>query len=462
MAGRSLLALAALTAWALLAAGPAHADNAESSLRPANDGLIAASADHTCAILLDGGVRCWGNGPFGELGYDAKTSIGGGASNGYALMSSLQPVNLGGHKAVQVTATGPSTCVLLDDGSVRCWGAGGFGQLGYDSTKNIGDGVAGDITMANLPAVNLGQPAVQISGGDYHSCAILADGGVKCWGLGATGSLGQASDGNAGDYTTSPSFGMATLPEVNLGGHTAVAITAGGPGNLDRGDTCVILDDGSVRCWGDDQFGQLGHDGTYEIHGGTATNSIVAHGAVPLPQKAIAISTGGNHTCVILADRTVRCWGDGEYGQLGNDSTKNAGDGVAGDTTMANLTAVPLGQAATAISVGELHTCAVLVDASLKCWGYNGEGQLGHDSTVNYGTGSPAMSALAAENLGGHATIALATGGLHTCALLDDGTLRCWGLGGFGGLGYDSALNVSDGVTGHVKMAGLGAVPLKA
>ena len=180
---------------------------------------------------------------------------------------------------------------------------------------------------------------------------------------------------------------MATLPEVNLGGHKAVAITAGGPGNLDRGDTCVILDDGSVRCWGDDQYGQLGHDGTDEIHGGTATNSIVAHGAVPLPQKAVAISTGGNHTCVILADRTVRCWGDGEYGQLGNDSTKRRGRRRRGrhdDGEPHGGPARPGGHGDQRRRAAHLRGPA---DASLKCWGYNGAGQLGHDSTVNYGTG---------------------------------------------------------------------------
>jgi uncharacterized repeat protein (TIGR01451 family) len=462
MASRIVMAFAALSACAFLATATARADTAESTLRPANFGLIATSADHTCAILTDGGVRCWGNGGFGELGYDSKTSIGGGAANGYALMSSLSPVALGGHKAVQVTATGPSTCALLDDGSVRCWGAGGFGQLGYDSAKNLGDGVAGDTTMANLGPVNLGQRAVAISGGDYHTCAILADGSVKCWGLGASGELGQASYANAGD-NSGPSFLMANLPAVNLGGHKAVAITAGGPSNLDTGDTCVILDDGSVRCWGDDSFGQLGHDRTGNIEGGTGSGSIAAVGAVPLPQKAVAISTGGYHTCVILADGTVRCWGDGADGQLGNDSTKNAGDGVAGDTTMGNLTAVPLGQPATAISAGIAHSCAVLLDGSVKCWGYNGFGQLGYDSTKNAGTGAPAMSALPAVNLRGQTAVAISTGEGHNCVLVEDGTLRCWGLGGFGGLGYDSPLNVGDGVMGahpHTAMAALGPVPL--
>ena len=369
----------ALLAGSLLLTATARADTAESALRSANAGLIAASADHTCAIATDGSVRCWGNGGFGELGYDSKTSIGGGTANGYLAMSTLQPVNLGGHTAVQITAVGPSTCALLDDGSVRCWGANGFGELGIDSIKNAGDGVAGDFTMASLTGVYLGQKAVAISGGDYHACAVLADGSVKCWGLGATGELGQASYGNAGDYTTSPSFGMHTLPAVNLGaGNHAVSSSIGGPGNLQRGDSCVVLSDGTARCWGDNEYGQDGHDFTGTMEGGTGSSSIAARGAIPLPQKVLAISTGGYHTCAILADGTVRCWGYNNYGQLGDGTTKNAGDGVAGDTKMADLQPVPLGQKATAISAGLLHTCAILADGTLKCWGYNGDGQIGY------------------------------------------------------------------------------------
>ncbi len=134
------------------------------------------------------------------------------------------------------------SCALLDDGTVRCWGRNNLGQLG--SPTNNG---TNNPNPAPQPAVNLGgHAAVAITAGDDHSCALLDDGTVRCWGLNDFGELGSAT--NNGTVNPNP----VPQPAVNLGGHAAVAITAGG------NHSCALLDDGTVRCWGSNFYGQLG------------------------------------------------------------------------------------------------------------------------------------------------------------------------------------------------------------
>ena len=461
--GRGAAALVKLTVivlslvGALLMSAIAHADSGESTTRPYTFGLVAPATDHTCAIITGGGVRCWGNGGFGELGYDSTTGIGG-VSPPDTTMSTLTNLNLG-QVAVQVSSGGLFSCALLADGSVKCWGSGFDGELGYDSTSNVGDGKPGDVTMANLPAVDLGQRAVELSGGGYHMCAILADGSVKCWGSGASG-LGNDTGDNVGDNSTDS---IANLGPVNLHGHKAVAISAGGPQNTQSGETCVILDDGSVECFGDNTYGQLGYDNRV----GVGQSGVLMANVTPFDpggHRAVAITTGGKHTCAIGDDGGVRCWGDGQYGELGYDSTKSVSDGAPGDVTMANLPAVNLGgHRAIAVSAGELDTCAILDDDTVRCWGYGGYGSLGYDSENNVGdgvAGHVTMANLGAVNLGTSTPVAIYTGSTWTCALLADGTLRCFGDSGFGQLGYNSNQPVGTGIAGDVTMANLGAVPL--
>src|SRR5262249_38128690 len=145
---------------------------------------------------------------------------------------------------------GLDTCALLADGRVKCWGWNDFGQLGLGDTQMRGDnpGEMGD----NLPAVDLGagKKAVALTGGDSHHCALLSDGSVKCWGRNLEGELGLGDTNNRGD---NPGEMGDNLPAVDLGaGKTAVAIDAGGY------CSCALLNDGSVKCWGGNFSGQLG------------------------------------------------------------------------------------------------------------------------------------------------------------------------------------------------------------
>ena len=209
---------------------------------------ISAGLAHTCAILDNGRVRCWGFGGHGELGYGNTESIGNNETPG-----SAGPVHLGaGRTAVAISAGWYHTCVILDNGRVRCWGDAGSGQLGYGNTEDIGD----DETPDSVAPVDLGpdRTAVAISAGKWHTCAILDNGRVRCWGLGHHGVLGYGNTETIGDDETPDS-----VSPIRLGGPRPVGISAG-----DR-HTCVILENRRVRCWGAGELGQLGSGNRQDI-----------------------------------------------------------------------------------------------------------------------------------------------------------------------------------------------------
>ena len=170
---------------------------------------IAAGGDHTCAILVGGGVKCWGWGFFGQLGYDSTDRKGNAAGD----MAGLGTVDLGA-SAIAIAAGGSHrechyTCALLVGGGVKCWGCAFYGQLGYDSTDNQGDDVG---EMASLGTVSLGASAIAIAAGGAHTCATLVGGSVKCWGDNWNGQLGYDSTNGMGDAVGE----MAGLGAVDL------------------------------------------------------------------------------------------------------------------------------------------------------------------------------------------------------------------------------------------------------
>ncbi|MFN3217003.1 MAG: hypothetical protein ACE367_10945 [Acidimicrobiales bacterium] len=330
-----------------------------------------------------------------------------------------------------ITAGGGHTCAIDDDGEVRCWGANAFGELGYGDTDDVGDGLDEMGRNMRLVDVGPGLTATAIAAGDDHTCALLDDGSVKCWGNNGRGRLGIGDTFHRGDQVGE--MGADLLP-VDLGpDRTATAITAGGV------HTCALLDDGSVKCWGNNASGQLGYGDT--LHRGDAPGEM---GANLLPvdlgpdRTATAIAAGIAHTCALLDDGSLKCWGDNLYGQLGYGDTFHRGDqvGEMGD----GLAPVDLGpgRTATAITAGVFFTCALLDDATTKCWGRNTTGQLGAGDVEHRGDQTGEMGdALLPVDLGGDRSVAAITaGGNHACALLDDGSLRCWGGNSNGQLGY--------------------------
>jgi alpha-tubulin suppressor-like RCC1 family protein len=191
---------------------------------------------------------------------------------------------------------------------VRCWGASEFGQLGYGNTDTIGD----DETPASAGDVPLGAPALHIGAGIYHTCAVLTTRAVRCWGRNDSGQLGYGNTDTIGDDETPASEG-----DVDLGGPLASALSAGFT------HTCTLLRDGHVRCWGSGFWGRLGYGNTNSIGDDETPASV---GDVFLGGTAIQIAAGDAHNCALLAGGNVRCWGANDAGQLGYGNTDRIGD----------------------------------------------------------------------------------------------------------------------------------------
>ncbi|WP_437681521.1 hypothetical protein [Sorangium sp. So ce131] len=401
---------------------------------------VAAGNEHTCAVIGIGKLKCWGENGNAQLGLGDLEDRGDEPAE---MDSDLPLVNLGAGKTVMAVAAGQShTCAILDDRSVKCWGSNSYGQLGLGSTTSP-VGRASSEMGDNLAAVKLGtdKAAVTIAAGQSHTCAFLNDGSVKCWGYNAYGQLGL---GSTTSYVGRASSEMGdNLAAVNFGtDKAAVAIAAG------ESHTCAILDDRSVKCWGSNNYGQLGL-GSTTSYVGRASNEMgdnLAAVNLGTDKAAVAIAAGQSHTCALLDDGSVKCWGSNIYGQLGLGSTTSY-VGRASNEMGDNLAAVNLGsdKAAVAIAAGQSHTCAFLNDSSVKCWGHNAYGQLGLGSTTSYvGRASNEMGDnLAAVNLGtGKTAVAVAAGQSHTCAILSDSSAKCWGSNNIGQLGLGHANSV--------------------
>jgi len=423
---------------AVLAADPAHAEASGSTSRRVAAASLDAGALHTCAVRTTGALRCWGAAGSGQLGHNSASNIGDGTVS----IKTAGDVPLGG-KAVAVAAGTGHTCAVLTTGAVRCWGDGGSGRLGYNNTANVSDPVGPSIQEAGNVPLGLGAKATAITAGHYFTCALLTTGAVRCWGEGVQGELGHNSVTSIGD---DPTRSIETAGDVPLGGR-ATAIAAG--------DThvCAVMATGGVRCWGYDPQGELGHDYTKNIgDGDPAGQSIEQAGDVPLQGKVRAIAAGAHHTCALMTTGGVKCWGAGSVGQLGYDSKANVGDG--GGVLMQDLEDVPLGGKAAAITAGGNHTCALLTTGAVRCWGAGTSGELGYGGVDNVGDGiGPSIEAAGDVPLGGTA-VAISAGGLHTCALLTTGAVRCWGEGGTGQLGHNNPDDIGDVIGSSIKQAG--------
>ncbi|MDA8802257.1 putative Ig domain-containing protein, partial [Candidatus Poseidoniales archaeon] len=351
---------------------------------------VSVGWQNTCAIRENGSLMCWGQDHKGQLGNGATTTT-----------SQDEPVYVNlptGQKAVAVSAGAMNACAILDNGSMMCWGADNTGQLGNGATTTTDQD---EPVHVSLPS---GRTAVDLTVGWGHACAILDTGSLMCWGWGSNGVLGD------GENTNQFSPVSVDLPY----GRTAVAVDAG------EKHTCAILDTGSLMCWGRDHRGQLGDGAGYN------DRHSPAYVELPTGRTAVSIVAGKEHTCAILDNRSLMCWGLGNTGQLGN-----------GGTTMSNPAPVyvdlPTGRDAVMISAGYQHTCAVLDNGSTYCWGVDNKGQLGNGATTTNSQTAPVYVNLPA----GRIPVALspAVAAFHTCAILDDASMKCWGYNSEGQLG---------------------------
>ena len=395
---------------------------------------VQAGAEHTCALLNDGTVKCWGNNNEAQLGNNSfistlipvsvqnlgtsVTSIGLGYMQGCALLSTgsvkcwgASGVDTFGKKVMtnKLKATSSTSglsatkifsqryeangCAIVSGGSVKCWGDSYEGKLG--------NGASGFTVNQPITVLNLGLPAIDLSLGNSHGCAILNDGSMKCW--------GYSSSAQLWDGINSENF----IPTAVQGlGESANAISAGDDFE------CAVLASGSIKCWGSNSFGSLGD--------GTLTSSHSPVSVANLSGTATAVVSGHLHSCALISNGSINCWGQNLYGGLGDNSTTDRRSAVSVSS---------LGGTATAMTAGDYHTCALMSDGTVKCWGRNNSGQLGDNTTTTR------ITPVTVQSLGGTA-VAIKASSNKTCALLNDSTVKCWGDNSYGQLGNNSMASI--------------------
>ncbi len=380
-----------------------------------------SSANHTCALLNDATVRCWGYNSDGQLGLEDTASRGDDPNE---MGFFLPPVDVGQGTVSKVVVNAANSCVLTTGGLIRCWGSNTFGQLGIGDTFNRGDneGEMGE----QLASIDLGtgRTAVDLALGAYHACAILDNNEVKCWGGNYNGSLGRGGAGHIGDQ---PNEMGDNLPAVDLGTAKEVRQLA-----LGFRHSCVLFFDGTVKCWGDITHGQLGLEESQNHRGDEAgemgANLPYVDFGTGLP--AVQIVAGSEHTCIRSSEETlsrVKCWGQNRWGALGTGDTYSYGYWT--NSMGGNLPTV--GPATGMISAGRIQTC-LLSGGALAC---KGGGWLSD--------GSPSYPNVYSETKSGSFR-SVAQGYGHVCGLKTSGDLVCWGFNRFGELGIGNTTFVGE------------------
>jgi alpha-tubulin suppressor-like RCC1 family protein len=282
-----------------------------------------------------------------------------------------------------------------------------------------------------------------VAAGTYHTCAVRSGGNVRCWGNNTSGQLGAAFERlYVGDDEAPADVGEAL--ELDFG-RTVVQVVAA------LSHTCVLFKEaGAVRCWGRREnivgFGAVpGLLGTSEVDvddTGFVLPLTTEDVALPEPAVQISAANGGAHTCAVLKSGKVACWGSNNHGQCGiGESSDNVGGLTNEPLPVVNLDPNDPNARALQVSAGAEHTCALLAEGGrVTCWGAGGAGQLGYgeDDDRRAPRGDVAI---------GEPALQIVAGTVHTCALLERGRVRCWGTNGNGQLGYGHAIDIGDDET---------------
>jgi alpha-tubulin suppressor-like RCC1 family protein len=345
-------------------------------LATAGVAAIATSYNHTCALTTAGGLRCWGFNFSGQLGDGTQTN-------------SSTPVWVSGLTAgvASVAAGSDNTCAVTVSGGLKCWGFNGYLQLGFPGPDQP--------TPVDRPGLTTGVSSAGIGPGVI--CALKVDGRMVCWGSNNYNALGEPS-------VEAPTTALVA-PRGVAAGVIAMAVA--------NEETCAITARGGAFCWGRQYAHQLGDESSFPT---TAAVPTPLFGTV---NGAATLAAGESHACRVTPTGGVQCWGGNYAGQLGDGSTSD------------RLTAVDvqgLASGVAAVVAGASHSCALTLAGGVKCWGRNGEGQMG-DGTTTTRTTPVDVDGLTSG------VVALSAGSYFTCALTAAGGVKCWGFNYDGQLG---------------------------
>jgi alpha-tubulin suppressor-like RCC1 family protein len=393
---------------------------------------VSSGLYHSCAVLSSGVIQCWGKNSYGQLG--------NGLDENSNIPVSVNDIN----NAISVGGGFASSCALLASGNLKCWGDNGLGSLGNGTTES-----------SSTPVNVVGLSSIQsLSVGDHHSCALSDTGNTRCWG---DDSSGQRGDGINTKYIATPftisevglvenvdvgyqsvcantktgivecwgdnssgQLGISDLENriypTTVDGVTDVTDIASG-GNISESHSCAITSEGAVVCWGNNDYGQLGN--------GTTESS-----SIPLPVNdiydAIDVSVSSRLSCALLAGGNIQCWGSNYNGRLGN-----------GESTDSNIPVTVSGiDNAVAVDNGGGHSCALLETGIVECWGSISSGPW-------LGDGESYSSSLPVQVVDLNNVVSIAIGGSHSCALISGGTIKCWGDNRSGQLGDGRTISAS-------------------
>lgn len=292
---------------------------------------LALGLDHICGLADSGEAYCWGDNRYGQLGDDTDES-----SDTPVLVS-------GGHHFIELTAGSEHTCGLTLAGEAYCWGD--------NQVHQMGNGERSYASYVPTP-VGGGHEFVQLAAGGKHTCGVTSESAIYCWGYSLYGALGSGGEGNG------------ETPVRVAGDFSFVQVVAG------TEHTCALTTTNATYCWGNNSSWRLGND-THTI-GWSSDTAVLVKGE----QKFVTLAAGGKHTCGITADGVAFCWGDNQWGQLGNgtyaDPDRAGPLRVSGDLVFAQLAG------------GLEHTCGRAAYSVVYCWGRNGRGQLGDGSGENH------------------------------------------------------------------------------
>lgn len=348
---------------------------------PMTNLTIAAGYSHSCAILVNKSMACWGYNNDGRLGDGTNTN-------------SPNPVFVDlptNETPAEIGAGWWHTCALMESGDVYCWGDGTYGQIGDGTTSNYNR----PVNTVDLPT---GRTAKTLAVGEHHACVIADNDEVYCWGNNEEGAVG---DSNLQDAQETPVH--VDLP----GTHYAVSIGAGNE------HTCVATNFGNAYCWGDNWYGQLGDGTNTDTYEPTSVH-------LPFGRDAVSIAAGGWHSCSILDNGKVVCWGANGAGQLG--------DGGDSSEELAPVYVSLGSDTARSIITGWRASCIINDWGDTKCWGDNNNGQIGSGSVG--GTQSTPSTVT-----GGEEFVSIAMIDESVCGINTDGEVYCWGDNWYGNVG---------------------------